>query len=433
MTGSASLHIRKSLKLLIIYFGALWSGVCASPRAVAETLRYPQLVDKFYTANSNNLIWTSTGSDAQRLRAELAGMLDNAAKLGLDKQKYHYQYIRGAPDVANDMEVDRVFTDAAIAMLKDIYAGNLGEELMEYDEVNSKHQQSEADYIVNKLARVQTAEQLETLAQALEPDDENYKVLKGELSQQIASGATGKVRALNVAVNYYRRVHHYKFDQYVLVNICKAMLTYYQNGVPALEMKVVVGKPTKMTPRFSAYCYEEVMYPYWNVPDDIGTGEILPDVKRNSARLRALHMEVIDNSGKAVNPATIKWADYSKNNFPYRFRQKTGCFNSLGVLKFNISDPFSVYMHDTDYKGAFKLSKRYLSHGCIRLEKPLELGDLLLPGQIDGELLKQCLTGQEPTTIKLAEPVPVFAVYMPVGVQNGQVVYYPDVYKLLAN
>lgn len=414
-------------------FAVLISIIFASGQASAEALLYPQLVDRFYTETANKLIWTSPDVDAQRLRNELGDLVEKAANLGLDKDKYHYSYIRSTSDVANDIDVDRVFTDAAIALLKDVYIGSLGEELMEYDEVNSKHQQSEGDYLVRKLASVQTAEQLENLAQALEPDDENYKILKRELHQQIASGAADKVRALDVSINYYRRVHHYKFDQYVLVNICKAMLKYYQNGVPALEMKVVVGKPTKMTPRFSAYCYEAVMYPYWNVPDDIGAGEILPDVKRNGARLRALHMEVIDNSGKVVNPATIKWANYDKNNFPYRFRQKTGCFNSLGVLKFNISDPFSVYMHDTDYKNAFKLSKRYLSHGCIRLEKPLELGDMLLPGQLDKDLLRQCLTDQEPTTLKLAEPVPVFAVYMPVEVQNGQVVYYPDVYKLLAN
>jgi murein L,D-transpeptidase YcbB/YkuD len=359
--------------------------------------------------------------------------MENAAELGLDKAKYHYSYIGSAPDVANDMAVDRVFTDAAIALLKDIYTGSLSDALMEYDEVNSKHQQSEGDYLVSKLASVQTAEQLEMLAQELEPGDENYKALKSELSQQINSGAAGKVHALDVAINYYRRIHHYKFNQYIVVNICDATLKYYQDGNPQLGMKVVVGKPATKTPRFSAYCYEAITYPYWHVPDDIGSGEILPEVKKNQTRIRAQHMEVLDNSGQVVNPASINWTKYSGSNFPYRFRQKTGCFNSLGVLKFNISDPFSVYMHDTDYKGAFTLSKRYLSHGCIRLEKPLELGDMLLPGQIDKDLLRQCLTGQEPTTLKLQEPVPVFAIYMPVEVKNGQVVYYPDVYKLLAN
>lgn len=400
---------------------------------VADALLYPQLVDKFYNATGNRLLWTNPAPDARQLRNELASMMENATELGLDKEKYHYRYISSTPDVANDMEVDRMFTDAAIALMKDIYTGSLSEALMEYDEVNSRHQQSEGDYLVRKLMSVQTAEQLETLAQELEPGDENYKVLKTELLQQIHSGASDKVRALNLAINYYRRIHHYKFDEYIVVNICNATLKYYQSGNPQLGMKVVVGKPTTKTPRFSAYCYEAVMYPYWNVPDDIGTRELLPEIKKNAARVRALHMEVVDNSGKVVNLAGISWAQYSSDNFPYRFRQKTGCFNSLGVLKFNISDPFSVYMHDTDYKKAFALSKRYLSHGCIRLEKPWELGDKLLPGQIDKDLLRQCLTGQEPTTLKLPEPVPVFAIYMPVEVANGQVVYYPDAYKLLAN
>ena len=194
-----------------------------------------------------------------------------------------------------------------------------------------------------------------------------------------------------------------------------------------LDMKVVVCKPATKTPRFAAYCFEAIMYPYWNVPHSIAVKEIIPKYRRNRNALNSLNLQVIDSKGKVTDPSAAIASGFKG----YRFRQSTGCDNALGVLKFNISDPYSVYMHDTDYKNAFKLKKRYLSHGCIRLEKPLELGDRLLPGKINKALLQACVKSQTPTTITIDKPVPVFVVYLPADMQDGQVTYYNDIYHLL--
>ena len=116
---------------------------------------------------------------------------------------------------------------------------------------------------------------------------------------------------------------------------------------------------------------------------------------------------------------------------PYTFRQTTGCYNALGVVKFNLTSPYSVYLHDTNIKSVFAYNNRFLSHGCMRVEQPVALAHLLLPGQIDDKYLAACVRNQKPVIHKLAQQVPVFVLYMTADVGlDSQVHYYPDVYRL---
>lgn len=217
-----------------------------------------------------------------------------------------------------------------------------------------------------------------------------------------------------------------------MVNIPSAELYYYDNDSLCLSMKAIVGKRSTKTPRFATYCDQAVLFPYWNVPRSIAVNEILPLCKRNNAVLDEMKMQVINGRGEIVNPRMLDWSKFTRHNFPYRFRQSTGCDNSLGVIKFNLTSPYSVYLHDTNTKQAFKLKERYLSHGCIRIEKPVELADRLLGEQLDETFLRDSTRVQTPVIKVIAEPVPVFVLYMTANVAPDNTVhYYPDVYNLL--
>lgn len=112
-------------------------------------------------------------------------------------------------------------------------------------------------------------------------------------------------------------------------------------------------------------------------------------------------------------------------------RQAPGCENALGVLKFNISDPYDVYMHDTNLKRAFVSSWRYLSHGCIRLEKPFLLGELLMDHRLDTVMLNSCLRDQRPVSVALHPRIPVFVIYSTVEASfGGDITWYKDIYHL---
>jgi murein L,D-transpeptidase YcbB/YkuD len=198
-------------------------------------------------------------------------------------------------------------------------------------------------------------------------------------------------------------------------------------------MKVVAGKLSTRSPRFSTWCWQVVLYPYWNVPEDIGLRELLPHFKKNSAYGESSNMQVLNKNGKVINPHSINWSQYNRSNFPYSFRQCTGCENSLGVIKFNLTDPFDVYLHDTNFKLAFLKDTRFLSHGCIRVEKPIELANYLLDNQVDSNFLKACYKGLQPIPVNLKEKVPVFVVYMPAEVVGDSVKIYKDIYRLFTS
>jgi murein L,D-transpeptidase YcbB/YkuD len=109
-----------------------------------------------------------------------------------------------------------------------------------------------------------------------------------------------------------------------------------------------------------------------------------------------------------IDPLSVNWPSYRKGGFPYTLRQRTGCDNSLGIFKIDIQTPFSVYLHDTNNRGVFVRKHRYLSHGCIRLENPIGLGQALLGDRLDVARLRACLTDQKPDRVFFSSPLPVF-------------------------
>ena len=79
-----------------------------------------------------------------------------------------------------------------------------------------------------------------------------------------------------------------------------------------------------------------------------------------------------------INGDTINWKRINKMQIPYQIVQDPGPKNALGTVKFMFSNPFSIYLHDTPNKSAFNLTQRAVSHGCVRLEKPILFGEFLM-------------------------------------------------------
>ncbi|MES1213948.1 MAG: L,D-transpeptidase family protein [Bacteroidota bacterium] len=149
--------------------------------------------------------------------------------------------------------------------------------------------------------------------------------------------------------------------------------------------------------------------------------------------MAAGEFQVLNKSGKLVDPYSVDWQQYSTKNFPYLIRQSTGCDNSLGLLKLNFYSPYGVYLHDTPMKSLFMFNKRYFSHGCMRMEDPFKLGHLVLknnPVAIDTLTEKGCLRNQSPVVVPADVQMPVVVWYNPAGTDStGNVIFYEDVYK----
>lgn len=243
-----------------------------------------------------------------------------------------------------------------------------------------------------------------------------------------------RIAQVRESLNYWRWTGRLKEKEFILVNIPAARLQIVNHDTARdLSMKVILGKQETQTPSFTAYISKVIAYPYWNVPFSIATKEMLPKIKRSINYLDANNLQVLNGKGEVVAPHKLKWSKFSRNYFPYRIRQSTGCDNSLGLLKFDLNSPFSIYLHDTNARNLFGNSNRFLSHGCIRVEKPMELANYILTDGLDSATtakLNQCLKDEKPTEFKLKKNFPVLILYMTADVDaSGLLKFYNDVYK----
>lgn len=243
-----------------------------------------------------------------------------------------------------------------------------------------------------------------------------------------------RIRECRQAINDLRWLRQLAMlEDVILVNIPGAFMEVYQHNARKLSMRMVVGKASTPTPALTSRIQEVILYPYWHVPHSIATKELLPLIKLNPLFLAKGGYQVLNAQGKIMDPYRINWKALSAGNFPYLIRQSTGCDNALGLLKLNFYSPFGVYLHDTPSKNAFGMHKRYFSHGCMRMEKPFELGRMILQENsiaIDTLTAKGCLTNQSPVTVKALHKMALVVWYNPAVIDSsGRVLFYEDVYK----
>lgn len=221
-------------------------------------------------------------------------------------------------------------------------------------------------------------------------------------------------------------------DRHMIVNLPAYKMTVWEKDTIVMESRIVCGAVKTQTPELDSKMYQIVLYPYWNVPYSIAWKEILPQVKRDTAYLRKNRYEVLDRNKQVVDPNTITWSKYGKGNLPYQFRQKTGDDNALGVMKFEFNNPHAVYMHDTNAKRYFKTETRAYSHGCMRLEKYMDLAHFLLRDdsvKYPKDTFDLWVTQDVQRKINLRKPLPIRVRYFTCAVDtNGVVELHTDVY-----
>jgi murein L,D-transpeptidase YcbB/YkuD len=208
-------------------------------------------------------------------------------------------------------------------------------------------------------------------------------------------------------------------ERFIVVNIANFQLDVIENDKSILSMKVVVGKPYQRTPIFTSKMTYIVINPAWNIPDSIARKEILKKIEKNPNYLAEQNIKVLEE---------VKG---SRKALPYRFRQEPGPLNPLGTIKFMFPNEYDVYLHDTSAKRLFSENVRTFSHGCTRIEKPLELAEYLFredPHWSRKELVAAIEKGTE-QTVMIPHPVNVHFLYLTAWVdESGSVQFRNDVY-----
>ncbi|MFL6279230.1 MAG: murein L,D-transpeptidase, partial [Vicinamibacterales bacterium] len=241
-----------------------------------------------------------------------------------------------------------------------------------------------------------------------------------------------RIRQIELNMERWRWLPRDLGDPHILVNIPEMRLDVSDHATTPVTMRVVVGKPDTQTPIFSDKMTYLVFAPVWNVPDDIAEKETLPAALSDPGFLSRMNMEVVDASGGHVDPATIDLSSPEK----YRFRQRPGGSNALGLVKFMFPNQFNVYLHDTPSDSLFARASRSLSHGCVRLEQPEKLAEYVLRDQPDWtpDRIREAMHAGEERVVKLKRAIPVYLGYWTARVTpDHQVQFRKDVYGIDAN
>ena len=221
-----------------------------------------------------------------------------------------------------------------------------------------------------------------------------------------------------------------KAPRYVLVNVPFFVAQGVQNGELSFDSNVVAGKPARATPQVSAKIVEINFFPTWSVPEIVAQQDLIPKIRKDPSYFSEEHFTVMrDWKSPPLDPASVDWD--SPQVVSYKFRQEPGTFNALGVVRINMPNKYSVYMHDTPLKQLFGQSARAFSSGCVRVEKVQELVAWLLSAQNGWTLDKvqaQIDSGKK-LDVKLATPVPVHFVYLTAfATGTGLAQFRPDIY-----
>lgn len=263
---------------------------------------------------------------------------------------------------------------------------------------------------------------------------------------------------------------------FVLVNLPEYMLYMYYPEDSVKSMKVCIGKPRPPgydkqwekyqetgrwydkpkdheTPQIKSQIEYFVLNPTWTVPNSIVTREMYWQMRRDSSYLRRNGYKVYYR-GKEMNPDTINWAQFKANKVPFKFVQNPGEENALGQIKYIFRNPFFIYLHDTPQKSKFEWSRRAVSHGCVRIEKPLDFGEFVLYekkkmsyddfritlGHLPLDSIRLEEYDPEDTTLEirpidttrieyLDQPIPIYFLYRNVFFKDGEVFYRADIYR----
>ncbi len=217
---------------------------------------------------------------------------------------------------------------------------------------------------------------------------------------------------------------------YVLVNIAGFRLMVFDGDTVVKAMKTCVGHRSTQTPVLNGELAYMVLNPTWSVPKSIARNEMIHKIKKDPNYLKKHNYNVYKN-GKRVKGSDVKWENYSAGNLPFRFTQRPGYGNALGRVKFIFPNKSNIYLHDTPSRYAFKNDMRAVSHGCVRVQEPVELARYLADYTDITDEHRE-LIGKRGKSIRVDfnHKIPVYLDYFTAWVdENGALQISNDVYK----
>jgi len=240
-----------------------------------------------------------------------------------------------------------------------------------------------------------------------------------------------RIDQIRVSLERLRWVNQEAADTLVVVNIAGFRAFFVRDGELEWDTRAMVGKNYRQTPVFRGDIAYMEFNPTWTIPPGILRNDTLPAIKKDPDYLASKNIRVIDNKGKTVDPSSVDWNKYSRS-IPYTLRQDPGPNNALGTVKFIFPNKHFVFLHDTSHRELFVHKERAFSSGCIRIEDPLKLAELILndPVKYPRSELEAVVASRKTQRINASPRMPVVIVYLTASVNpDGNIRFYKDIYN----
>lgn len=212
-----------------------------------------------------------------------------------------------------------------------------------------------------------------------------------------------------------RWLYHELPEDYLLVDIAAFQLELVHGHEPVWSGRVIIGTNEDQTPMFRDEMEHLVFNPTWSVP---------PSIQREMRSVPSSYRVIDRRTGRRVYPSD------PTNSRRYRLVQPPGPKNALGRVKFMFPNGHAIYLHDTPSRHLFKRAKRAYSHGCVRVDEPMELAHQLLGGAgWDRTRIDELVATGRTRYVNLDAPLPVLLYYLTARADTeGRIGFRPDLY-----
>jgi murein L,D-transpeptidase YcbB/YkuD len=428
-------------------------------------LRNPVLITSFYEKNEYDPVLILDHMQGEDLKT-LASYLKRSGEHGLDPKMFR-------ADEVNNL-VNKFYSKNAIKTTEEAYQNMAELEIMlanslidytnalQYGVISPR--KIYARYYTNTLRpdsasmnKVFAIADMKSFLDSVQPKSPQYIAMqKALMSHAQVAGKTPEEtdRILKVNLERLRWKNKPADPKYVIVNIPDYRLDVMENGKSIMNMKVCVGEGrnidradnlmeydesdkvdrpfSRETPQLNSMIYSVQVNPIWNIPASIASKEIMVKAAEDPYYLANNNIDVYKGGKIVDDPETIDWASANKDD--YAFKQRSGEGNALGKIKFLFKNNSAVYLHDTPAKLAFNKPMRAVSHGCVRVERPLDLAHALFGDGSKYQTIKTEMESSEDpkaNDVSLPKKMPVYLTYATCWLdETGTLQFRPDVYGL---
>lgn len=389
----------------------------------------------FYEQRQGALVWFDTSGLTSKAKS-LLNTLQTAETYGLTSGDYLGGDVPLSDAVQSSQEqkkaADLALTLAALKYARDARGGRIPDPAALLNtNLDRRPQWVEPKSILENLA---SSNDPGSYLAGLHPKHLQFEKLRqlyiATLPKNPNSALTAAAKRLRANMEMWRWMADDMGSMHVLNNIPEFMQYVYKDGHVIRSEKIVAGMIDKQSSIFSRPLKYVVLRPKWRVPESIKVNEIWPSLIRGGGLMRQYDLQLETKEGQPLDWRQIDWSKTDIRN--YEVTQNSGAKSVLGHVKFSFPSQHTIYMHDTPDKWMFRAAQRTLSHGCLRVQKPMELAEIILAedkGWDKAKIAELDQSGPMNNEIAIDKRIPIHLVYFTAWVTDeGRLKIFADIY-----